>query len=125
MFVAVDGPPDEAAQPASAQLEQALPSLQGRHFYGYFDFVNHRYVACVERREGDDAAALGLEEGELPGGSYLRARLRGEPPELYGQIGPMFDALSAEAGDLADRDRPWLEFYRRHDQVDVLMPVTE
>lgn len=125
LLVAVDGAPDEAAQPASAQLEQALPSLQGRHFYGYFDFANHRYVACVDRRDDDDAAALGLLVGELPGGVYLRARLKGEPPAVYAQIGPTFDQLAEAAGDTADRTRPWLEFYRREDEVDVLLPVSQ
>jgi hypothetical protein len=123
VLAAVDGPPDEAAQPAFSRLEKALASMQGRRFYGYFDVSNMRYVACAERQDGDDARALGLEEGELPGGAYLRARLRAEPPQLYAQIGPTFDELAAEAGDDADRTRPWLEYYRRRDEVEVLLPV--
>ncbi len=35
----------------------------------------------------------GLEPGTLPGGRYLRARLRGEPPEVYERIGPTFATL--------------------------------
>jgi hypothetical protein len=125
LFVAVEGPPDEAAQPAFTRLEEALPSLQGRRFYGSFDPANMCYTAYVERAEDDDARALGLDEGELPGGPYLRARLRGEPPALYGHIGPTFDALRTEAGDAADSARPWLEFYRRENEVDVLVPVID
>jgi len=125
MFVAKDGPPDEAAKPAFDELEAALPSLKGRRFYGYFDHPTGRYVACVAAEEGDDAGALGLEVGELPGGRYLRARLQGEPPALYGQISPTFDELAEAAGDTADRTRPWLEFYRREDEVDVLLPVAK
>jgi hypothetical protein len=125
LFVAVEGPPDEAAQPAFKRLEEALPSMQGRRFYGSFDPTKMRYTAYVEREEDDDTRALGLEEGELPGGAYLRARLRADPPELYGQIGPTFDALASEAGDAADSSRPWLEFYRSQNEVDVLVPVTQ
>jgi hypothetical protein len=57
----------------------------------------------------------------LPGGAFLRARLRGEPSEIYPQIGPTFDELS-KAGD-PDLDRPSLELYRRRDEVDLLLPI--
>jgi DNA gyrase inhibitor GyrI len=125
LYVSVSGPPDEAAKPAFERLEGALGELAGRRFYGYFDPAGPRYVACVERREGDDPAALGLEADELPGGTYLRVRLKDDPPALYGRIGPTFDALAREAGDAADRSRPWLEHYRSENEVDVLVPVTE
>jgi hypothetical protein len=52
----------------------------------------------------DDPAALGLESGRLPGGRYLRTRLRGEPRQL-------------------DESSPSIEFYRRHDEIDLLLPV--
>ena len=70
---------------------------------------------------GDDAAALGLEAGALPGGGYLRLRLRGEPPELYDRIGPGFEALLRETEPSGGR--PPLEDYRRRDEVDLLLPV--
>ena len=72
-------------------------------------------------KEGDDAQALGLESGTLPGGRYLRARLSGKPPELYGRIGPTFEALIAQ--NAPDESRPSIEFYRRFDEVDLLLPV--
>ncbi|HSC50027.1 MAG TPA: hypothetical protein VLD16_07165 [Gaiellaceae bacterium] len=72
---------------------------------------------------GDDAAALGLEEGSLPGGRYLRARLRGEPPALYERIGPTFEQLVSRTPP--DETRPSLEFYRRHDEVELLLPVSD
>ena len=52
--------------------------------------------------------ALGVEEGELPGGRYLRARLRGEPPAVYERIGPTFTALVRRA--TPDERRPSIEF---------------
>jgi hypothetical protein len=57
----------------------------------------------------------------LPGGTFLRARLRAEPPELYQRIGPTFDALSGAAEP--DLDRPSLEYYRRRDEVDLFLPI--
>lgn len=101
------------------ELEAAV-ALRGRHFYGAYDPVADDYRACVEVREGD-ALAPGLESGTLPGGRYLRARLRGEPPGIYEQIKPTFDALVAQHPP--DETRPSLEHYRRHDQLDLLLPI--
>jgi hypothetical protein len=72
-------------------------------------------------REGDDPQALGLETGMLPGGRYLRTRLHGEPPDVYGRIGPTFEALVATTPP--DESRPSLEHYRRRDEIDLLLPV--
>ena len=65
----------------------------------------------------------GLEDGTLPGGRYLRARLRGDPPGVYERIGPTFDELVAIAD--VDRSRPGLEHYRRVDEIDLLLPINE
>ena len=46
-------------------------------------------------------------------------RLKGE--DLYGKIGPTFGELAKDAS--IDDARPWLEFYRREDEVDVLVPI--
>ena len=78
------------------------------------------YRACVEVREGDPVVP-GLESGALPGGRYLRARLRGDPPGIYQQIKPTFDALVAQHAP--DDARPSLEHYRRHDESDLLLPI--
>jgi hypothetical protein len=40
---------------------------------------------------------------------------------LYDGIGPTFDELAKDAD--VDDTRPFLEFYRREDEVDVLVPV--
>ena len=99
---------------------EAVVDLHGRHFYGAFDPVADDYRACVELRDGD-ALAPGLESGTLPGGRYLRARLRGEPPGIYERIKPTFDALIAHTPP--DTSRPSLEHYRRHDEIDLLLPI--
>ena len=66
-------------------------------------------------------AALGLETATLPGGRYVRARLTCEAPAIYAQIKPTFDALVAEHSP--DRDRPALEFYRAHGEIDLFLAV--
>ena len=99
---------------------EAVVDLHGRHFYGAFDPVADDYRACVQAREGDELVP-GLESCTLPGGRYLRARLRGEPPALYERIGPTFDELAKAAKP--DTSRPSLERYRRLDEIDLLLPI--
>ena len=102
-----------------SDVENAVGSLRGRKCYGAFE--GGEYRVCVQLREGDDPAGLGLEAGELAGGRYARVRLMGEPPGLYELIGPTFETLA----ERADRDpsRPGIEFYRRHDVIDLLLPI--
>jgi len=102
-----------------AEVEAAV-GLRGRKFFGAFD-EGGEYRVCVALRDGDDPAALGLEVGTLPGGRYARVRLIGEPPEVYRLIGPTFARLS-ERPD-RDRSRPGIEFYRRRDVIDLLLPI--
>jgi len=99
---------------------EAVVDPHGRHFYGAFDPVADDYRACVEVRDGDELVPS-LESGTLPGGRYLRARLRGEPPAVYERIGPTFDELVRAAPP--DESRPSLEWYRRHDEIDLLLPI--
>jgi predicted transcriptional regulator YdeE len=99
---------------------EAVVDLHGRHFYGAFDPAAEDYRACVEVREGDEAAP-GLESGTLPGGRYLRARLRGDSPGIYERIGPTFQEMTQHTKP--DETRPSLEWYRRHDEIDLLLPI--
>ena len=104
------------------ELETAVGSLRGRHFFGAYYPETDTYRACVELREGD-APVPGLESGTLPGGRFLRARLRGDPPGVYERIGPTFEELLAVAAH--DSGRPSLEHYRRLDEIDLLLPVLQ
>lgn len=105
---------------AWAAFETAV-GLQGRKFYGAFDPVTAMYSVCAVLRPGDDPASFGAEPSTLPGGRYACVRLHGEPPAVYERIGPTAEQL-AQPPD-ADRTRPTLEYYRRRDVVDVLVPV--
>jgi len=102
------------------RLEAAV-GLRGRSFFGAFYPSTREYRVCAQVKEGDDPAALGFETATLPGGRYLRARLRGEPPQVYDRIGPTFQALVEAA--TPDETRPSIEHYRRRDEIDLLLPV--
>jgi hypothetical protein len=120
MFIRTPDDPLEFG-PAFQRLEE-LVGTRGRKFYGAFYPREKEYRACVVTKDGDDASALGLEEGAIPAGRYLRVRLQGEPPALYERIAPTFEALVRQAPP--DEARPSLEYYRRHDEVELLLPVS-
>lgn len=107
-------------QRAWAAFETAV-GLRGRKFYGAFDPATKTYSVCAVLRPDDDPAAFGAERGTLPGGRYACVRLLGEPPAVYSHIGPTAQRLASRPD--ADRTRPTLEYYRRHDVIDVLVPV--
>ena len=111
----------EAITRTWAEVETAVGSLKGRKFYGAFHVSTGEYWVCVKQRDGDDPGALGLEEGTLPGGRYARERLEGEPPAVYGLIKPTFDRLTQRSD--GDVSRPSIEFYRRRDVIDLLLPI--
>jgi hypothetical protein len=121
MFIRTADDPMEFG-PAFQLLEEQV-GTRGRKFYGAFYPREKEYRACVVMEDGDDPSALGLEEGALPGGRYLRARLRGEAPALYERIAPTFEELLKQAPP--DEARPSLEFYRRHDEIELLLPVSD
>ncbi|MET0938343.1 MAG: AraC family transcriptional regulator [Gaiellaceae bacterium] len=110
-----------AIRQAWARLEERVGDLRGRKFFGVFDVSTSEYRACVQLGEQDDPAALGFESATLAGGTYLRTRLRGEPPAVYEQISPTFAAMAQTA--VPDETRSSIEFYRRWDQIDLLLPV--
>lgn len=112
----------DAVQEAWPAFEGAFDSLQGRRMMGLVYGGNAVYrLACV-RLERDRENALGLDETTIPGGDYLRLRLRGEAPDVYGQISDAFDVLFALANH--DADRPHIESYRREGEVDCLVPIS-
>jgi DNA gyrase inhibitor GyrI len=124
MFVEAEGDPrmvSGAAERAFSELESRLGTLRGRRFFGVFDPASSAYLACVQTRDGDDARALGLGQTVIPGGAYLRATVTGQPPAVYALIGPTFEEL--ERQDRPDSNRPLIEFYRRHNEIDLLVPV--
>ena len=107
-------------QRAWASFEAGV-GLRGRKFYGAFDPVTDTYSVCAVLRPGDDPSQFGAERGTLPGGRYACVRLHGEPPGVYVEIGPTAERLAQRSDH--DQTRPTLEYYRRRDLIDVLVPV--
>lgn len=101
---------------------EALVGLRGRRMYAMVDTGAGTYAACTPVKQGDDPGQFGLRTAELPGGWYLRARIIGDPPALYERIAPAMQALAALAAP-ADPDRPLVEYYRRHDEIELWVPV--
>jgi hypothetical protein len=100
---------------------EARVGLRGRKFYGAFDPVTDTYSVCAVLWPDDDPSQFGAERGTLPGGRYACVRLHGEPPGVYEQIGPTAERLAQRSDH--DQTRPTLEYYRRRDLIDVLVPV--
>jgi hypothetical protein len=117
-----DVPLDLAAiQEAWPVFESGFDSLRGRRMMGLIDNRAGTYRLCTQRLPRDRENPLGLDETTIPGGPYLRLRLVGDPPGVYGQIAAAFEELFEHADH--DPTRPLIEFYRREGEVDCLVPV--
>jgi len=111
----------EAIQAGWPAFESRFTSLRGRKMMAVVFPEQGIYRLATAMRDEDDPDALGLDMGALPGGAYLRLALVGEAPRVYRDIGPAFDALHG-LGEY-DASRPSIELYRRHGEVDCLMPI--
>jgi hypothetical protein len=101
-----------------------LVGLRGRKMYATADVSLGVYTTCTPIRAADDPSALGLRVGQLPSGRFRRGRLRGEPPGIYALIGAGFEELEATI-PAADRRRPLVEYYKRHDEIELWVPVPD
>lgn len=102
---------------------EQLVGLRRRKMYARADEPSNSYTVCTPLLEGDDPQRLGLSIGTLRGGRYLRGRIVGDPPESYGKISTGMAEL--EAATPKDAGRPVVEFYRRHDQIELWVPITD
>ncbi len=116
----------EGVQEAIDAVEGSLhKNLRGRKCYGVINYDGNggmTYKACVVMQPGDNPEALGLEETEIPEGKYVRERVknfdyRTDVPKVIAT----FDRLAGE--NEVDNSRPSLEFYRRHDEIIVHVPI--
>ncbi len=114
----------EGVQAAIDTVENKLQSLKGRKCYGVISGTGDQmiYRACVIIQPEDNPKDLGLEEGEIPAGKYARERVRNfnyrtDVPRVIAT----FEKLAGEHE--VDNSRPSLEFYRRHDEILVHVPI--
>ncbi|MBV1938595.1 hypothetical protein KUF83_18780 [Streptomyces sp. BV286] len=100
---------------------EQLVGLRGRKMYAQVDERRNTYTVCTPVKEHDAPDVLGLQSGCLAGGSYLRGRLVGDPPQIYERIAEGVAELQGMMP--ADDERPLIEFYRRHDQIELWLPI--
>jgi hypothetical protein len=100
---------------------ERLVGLRGRRMFAKVDGPGGTYTVCTLLRADDPADRFGLESGTLEGGAYLRGRILGDAPAVYDRIGPGMRELAALAD--VDRTRPFVEHYRRADEIELWVPV--
>lgn len=110
-----------AIQAGWPEFEHGFDSLRGRRMMGIVYPAANVYRMSSARLDRDRDNTLMLDETVVPGGTYLRLRLRGEAPAVYEQIADAFAVLFERAEH--DPRRPHIESYRREGQVDCLVPV--
>lgn len=115
---------EDVSKAVDSVEEKLGHKLTGRKCYGVSteDESGLHYQACVAIQEGDDPASLGLTPSEIPGGKYAKDRIR---PWDYRKDVPKliekFEKMTQEHE--ADKTRPSVEFYRRHDDLILYLPI--
>ena len=113
------------APEAFRELEDRMDSLRGSKMYGVlYPGDPLEYFACL-KLEGDRFDGLGLELAEVLGGLYGRRLIRDWESKIS-ELPQIFDRLNddlADASFLIDATRPSLEFYRRSNELVIMMPV--
>jgi hypothetical protein len=112
----------EGAGEAFKKLESRLPSLEGRKFYGTFQYPNGSYRACFALEADDDPDLLGLSTWIIPGGKYARERIENWSERLW-EIPQVFSTLSQTYQGRVDPNRPRIEFYKSQKELLLLLPI--
>lgn len=120
--VVKQGHPAAAAGKAFWELEQKVP-LKGNKFYGVFDESKKEYRACVALNETNQHLTEGLTRGVIRGGNYACTTITGGYNDIVRQISPAFEALAGKYE--RDLSRLPVEFYKRHTEVVVMLPVKQ
>lgn len=118
--VAKQGHPAAVAGRAFWELEQKVP-LKGNKFYGVFDESKNEYRACVTLSEANQNLTEGLDRGIIRKGDYAYITLTGSYNDIVRQIAPAFKVLAEKYE--RDLSRLPVEFYRRHTEVVVMLPI--
>ena len=119
-FVAKQGHPAAVAGKAFWELEQKIP-LKGNKFYGVYNEGKNEYRACAALNETNKHLTEGLSRGIILGGDYAYTTMAGSYNDIVRQIAPAFEALAEKYE--RDPARLPVEFYRRHTEVVVMLPI--
>jgi len=114
------------AGPAFDRLERRMTSLRGRKMYGVvYPGDPVRYLACLLLEPDDDD--LDLERIVVPAGRYARVTVR-EWQARIAELPDVVDRLASaigRSGLTIDPGRPMLEYYRRQDELHMMLPVLD
>jgi hypothetical protein len=113
----------QSQQKAWPDFEARFPSLTGRKMYGLDYEAKRVYRVCSLELESDEGKDFGLNRFEFEGGKYMRLRLKFEPPEIYEKIGPAYGLLISKFEELIEWSLPFIEHYKAHNILDVMIPV--
>ncbi len=122
LYTEVDNSP-ESQQQAWPEFEGKFDSLSRRKMYGLDYADKELYRVCTVVLEGDNAEDYGLGQFQFEGGTYMRLRLKFQPPELYEKIGPAYSLLIGKYEDVMDWSLPFIEHYKAEDVLDIMVPV--
>ena len=106
------------------RFEASFPSLTGRKMLGLEYTEENRFRVCSEVREEDKGEKFGLQVFVFEGGLYARLRLKFDPPELYEKISPGYKSLIKEYDKQIDWKRPFIEYYKSENVLDIMVPIT-
>ncbi|WP_367107367.1 hypothetical protein [uncultured Psychrobacter sp.] len=105
-------------------FEAQFPSLIGRKMYGLDYDETKDYRVCSLVLESDNGEAFGLKQFEFEGGTYIRLRLKFDPPELYEKIGPAYSVLINRYENAINWSLPTIEHYKAKNILDIMLPIT-
>ena len=108
------------------ELERRLSTLRGQKMYGViYSGEPVRYLAgLLLDADSDD---LGLDRTTVPAGRYARTLVRHWETRIP-ELPSIVERLQSDvvgAGLAVDQDRPMLEYYRRIDELLMMVPVCD
>ena len=106
-------------------FEARFPSLTGRKMYGLDYGESKLYRVCTLVLESDHGELFGFDQFEFEGGTYIRLRLKFDPPELYEKIGPAYQLLIGHYEEDINWSFPFIEHYKANYILDIMIPITK
>lgn len=113
------------------RMENKLPTLKGRKFYGLFREENggETYLTCIGLEEGDDPEELEFFRFSVPSGKYDRERLDDWEKKWDGTsiegLPELFDILMRRNKGNVDGEKFAVEYYRSQKELIAMLPLKE